>query len=136
SRNPQTDQRSTISRMKKVEGSPHQFGAFAHGYYPNSFSRFRRLRHDSFSVVFYFQLQTLFQKAKPYPCLTSTSVACDVVQCLLQHTIDVNRRRAVNLKWLARFFIRYDNACLPFHSRNVPFESRLESCFVENDGMQ
>src|SRR5262249_51458502 len=54
--NPQTDQRPTLSRVKKLEAPAQQFGPFAHSYHANSFSWLRGLRHDSFSVVFYFQL--------------------------------------------------------------------------------
>src|SRR5258706_10050 len=61
---------------------------------------------------------------------------CNIIQRFLDDAVDMNRRSTRERKRIPRLFIRYVNAGLPFHGREVPGESGFEASLVQHYWMQ
>ena len=76
------------------------------------------------------------EKAQANPGFARTGMPNDVVQRLLQNSIDVNSRAAIDREGSARFFVVDCDTGLPLHHREIPINCALEIRLVEHDGME
>src|ERR1700677_3182064 len=60
----------------------------------------------------------------------------DVVQRLLQHSVNVNGRATVQSEGYAGLLVAYVNSGLLLYCGNVPVHGAFQAGFVEHDGMQ
>src|SRR5580700_2242795 len=130
----QTNQCSSFRRLEKFDASTQQFRTLAHGHKSNagSWSAFRK----SSAVIFNLKLQTPRHETKPNRRLTASGMAGEVVQSLLQDTVDMNAYAAVNRKGCSGFLVGYFNSSLSFHRRDVPINRTLKSCFIQHNGVK
>ena len=89
----QSHQRPAPFYILYGESTIQQTRAFPHRYQTDAM--LPGLWHESFSVVFHFQVQSILLEAHPHLGLARTGVSHNIIQGLLQDAVGVNSRAAL-----------------------------------------
>src|SRR5215475_5386424 len=102
-KNDQMHQRTAFGRARKNQLTAHQFRALAHGDKANPTPAWAIGKTRT--VILYFQLKRPWQETQTHRRLFSPRMTRNVIECLLQNTVDVNARTTVHREGLSLLYI-------------------------------
>src|SRR3954463_11826369 len=129
-RYPQTNERSSVSWLEEFNRPTQHPRPLAHRDDPESAARRRRV--GALSMIFHVQLDRVTLRSQSYPRLFRFGMPGDVVQCLLHHSIYVDRRRRIDRDRRSVALVVHVQASLTLDRREIPVNGAFETCLLKN----
>src|SRR5579885_3566130 len=99
-RNSQREQGSTFGWLRDRKKRAENFGALAHGDKADAALSFLGVKASA--MIFNFEFESFWRKIHAQPGFAGAGVAADIIQRLLNDTVDVNTRRGFDRKRSSR----------------------------------